>query len=105
MSTGAADLMFRCVFDASLSLHDMDIERRPYHRNCECALHKTKGKCTHSASQQRNVAFTRKEIRSKCCYSLSSSSSSKSCYVHHSSSWNREGFSLSLVTEEHNVSR
>ncbi|KAL8497818.1 hypothetical protein ACS0TY_021236 [Phlomoides rotata] len=102
----STDMIFRCVFDASLSLRNMDIERRPYHRNCECALHKTKGKCSHSVSQQRNVAFPRKEIRGKCCYSPSSSS--QSCYAH-SSTWNREffneGFNYNLVTEEKNVSR
>ncbi|KAL8497819.1 hypothetical protein ACS0TY_021237 [Phlomoides rotata] len=93
----STDMIFRCVFDACLSLHDMDIERTPYHRNCNCALHTSKPKCSHSAPQQRIIAFPRKQIRGKCCYSISSSSSQSS----HSSSWNtefiNEGFNYKLV--------
>ncbi|EYU34917.1 hypothetical protein ABFS82_11G038000 [Erythranthe guttata] len=73
MTTGAADLMFRCVFDGSLSMCDMDIERRPYHRDCKCALHEIKGKCPHSGSKQRNIPFPNREFKSKCSLSLSSS--------------------------------
>ncbi|KAJ0089998.1 hypothetical protein Patl1_14826 [Pistacia atlantica] len=35
--------MLRFATDCSLSLNDVDIERRPYHKNCGCALHKLKG--------------------------------------------------------------
>ncbi|KAL7134577.1 hypothetical protein ABFS83_11G036300 [Erythranthe nasuta] len=70
MATEAADLMFRCVFDGSLSMGDVDIERRPYHRACKCALHEIKGKCSHSNG---NISFPRREVRSKCSLSLSSS--------------------------------
>ncbi|CAA3016317.1 Hypothetical predicted protein [Olea europaea subsp. europaea] len=48
VATGAADMMFRCVFEGSLSMCDMDIERRPYHRNCTCALHKQKSSCSNA---------------------------------------------------------
>ncbi|KAL7134576.1 hypothetical protein ABFS83_11G036200 [Erythranthe nasuta] len=79
MTSGAADLMFRCVFDGSLSMGDVDIERRPYHRDCKCALHETKGKCSHSNG---NISFPKREFRSKCSLSLSSSNiTSQSCYV------------------------
>ncbi|KAF9614440.1 hypothetical protein IFM89_018585 [Coptis chinensis] len=38
-----AEGLLRCVFDGCLSVSDIEIERRPYHRNCSCALHKSKG--------------------------------------------------------------
>ncbi|EYU34915.1 hypothetical protein ABFS82_11G037800 [Erythranthe guttata] len=80
MATGAADLMFRCVFDGSLSMGDMDIERRPYHRDCKCALHETKGTCSHSNG---NISFPKREFKSKCSLSLSSSNISfQSSYLH-----------------------
>ncbi|CAN4113142.1 unnamed protein product [Withania somnifera] len=43
MSTGAAAMVLQGVFDGNLSMSDMDMERRPYHKNCSCALHKQKG--------------------------------------------------------------
>ncbi|KAG8367530.1 hypothetical protein BUALT_Bualt16G0081400 [Buddleja alternifolia] len=86
MATGAADFMFRCVSDGSLSMCDMDIERRPYHRNCKCALHKMKGKCLHTDSQHKNISFPKREFSKKNSYSVSTSTiSSKACYVHNSS--------------------
>ncbi|KAI5320720.1 hypothetical protein L3X38_040428 [Prunus dulcis] len=42
-SAGVAGMMFQCVFEGSLSMRDTEIERRPYHKNCSCALHKSKG--------------------------------------------------------------
>ncbi|KAG8367528.1 hypothetical protein BUALT_Bualt16G0081200 [Buddleja alternifolia] len=71
MATGAADFIFRCVFDGSLSMSDTNIERRPYHKNCKCALHKVKGKCSHTGSQQRNISFPKKEFRTSCSLSVS----------------------------------
>ncbi|MBA0779183.1 hypothetical protein Gotri_003457 [Gossypium trilobum] len=37
-------MMFRCVFQGSISMQDCLMERRPYHRNCQCALHCTTSK-------------------------------------------------------------
>lgn len=34
-----AEMLIRCVFDGSISMQDFMIQRRPYHRNCGCALH------------------------------------------------------------------
>ncbi|XP_010533081.1 PREDICTED: uncharacterized protein LOC104808924 [Tarenaya hassleriana] len=39
MATGAADGMFRSIFEGCISGCDAAIERRPYHKNCRCALH------------------------------------------------------------------
>ncbi|KAJ0989528.1 hypothetical protein J5N97_007884 [Dioscorea zingiberensis] len=33
------EVLLRCVFQGSITFSDADIERRPYHRNCGCALH------------------------------------------------------------------
>ncbi|KFK37414.1 hypothetical protein AALP_AA4G253800 [Arabis alpina] len=35
----AADGIFRCIFEGCISGLDSAIERRPYHKNCKCALH------------------------------------------------------------------
>ncbi|KAF2602213.1 hypothetical protein F2Q70_00024339 [Brassica cretica] len=35
----AADGIFRCIFEGCISGLDSAIERRPYHKNCDCALH------------------------------------------------------------------
>ncbi|CAN0900656.1 hypothetical protein LINGRAHAP2_LOCUS20963 [Linum grandiflorum] len=31
------------VLDACISAFNTEVNRRPYHRNCDCALHKKKG--------------------------------------------------------------
>ncbi|PPR98374.1 hypothetical protein GOBAR_AA22298 [Gossypium barbadense] len=38
----SAEIMFRCVFEGSISMQDCLIKRRPYHRNCQCGLHNLK---------------------------------------------------------------
>ncbi|OIW10376.1 hypothetical protein TanjilG_28127 [Lupinus angustifolius] len=44
----AADGFFRPIYDGCLSGFDQCIERRPYHRNCSCALHsKSRNLCAH----------------------------------------------------------
>ncbi|OVA14203.1 hypothetical protein BVC80_9029g32 [Macleaya cordata] len=35
--------MFGCVYEGCITMYEMEIERRPYHRNCGCALHKSRG--------------------------------------------------------------
>uniref|UniRef100_A0A803N6U6 Uncharacterized protein n=1 Tax=Chenopodium quinoa TaxID=63459 RepID=A0A803N6U6_CHEQI len=44
-------LLFRGVFEGSISGSHLEIDRRPYHKNCTCALHGLSGggaKCHHS---------------------------------------------------------
>ncbi|KAF5805122.1 hypothetical protein HanRHA438_Chr05g0215081 [Helianthus annuus] len=42
MASGAAgDSIFGNVFGGCISSDDIGIKRRPYHRNCSCALHKS----------------------------------------------------------------
>ncbi|GMJ07250.1 hypothetical protein HRI_004394200 [Hibiscus trionum] len=74
MATGAAEMMFRCVFNGSISMQDGFIERRPYHRNCKCALHKLKGGCSSTCSSRTTkLPFPKKQAWGNCCLSLSAS--------------------------------
>jgi len=66
MATGACGMMLQCVFEGSISLHDMEIERRPYHKNCGCALHNMNGVCSNACPQQRCVSFAKKTSWSHC---------------------------------------
>ncbi|OIS97167.1 hypothetical protein A4A49_16087 [Nicotiana attenuata] len=59
MASGVAKMMLQCVFYGSLSMSDMDIERRPYHKNCSCALHKQKGKQPSGCFHGRNISLKR----------------------------------------------
>ncbi|XP_010323260.2 uncharacterized protein [Solanum lycopersicum] len=70
MATGAAgDGLFRGVFDGCISGHDMGIQQRPYHRNCSCKLHKSRGNCSHS-SRCTNVSYPIRRSWSESCLSL-----------------------------------
>lgn len=48
MATGAMG-MLRCVFEGAIAGSDLEIRRRPYHKNCGCALHDDRGCSTSSA--------------------------------------------------------
>ncbi|KAG5593986.1 hypothetical protein H5410_035218 [Solanum commersonii] len=62
MISGAAEMMLQCVvFDGSLPMLDMDIERRPYHRNCSCTLHQKKGKQLNTCVHGRNISPKRQK--------------------------------------------
>ncbi|KAK1403470.1 Cyclophilin-like peptidyl-prolyl cis-trans isomerase family protein [Heracleum sosnowskyi] len=69
MDAAAGHMMLQCPFDSSLSMSDMDIERRPYHRNCSCALHKQKDERPTSCFKHGNVAFAKKHSWSDCSIS------------------------------------
>ncbi|KAJ4952488.1 hypothetical protein NE237_029320 [Protea cynaroides] len=40
MESCAMEGLMQSVFEGCISMMDMEIERRPYHKNCTCALHK-----------------------------------------------------------------
>ncbi|KAB2076652.1 hypothetical protein ES319_A06G055500v1 [Gossypium barbadense] len=75
MVTGAAELMFRWngnVFEGCISMQDCLIERRPYHRNCQCALCNLKGVCSSTCtSPTTNISFPKKQTWGDCSLSLS----------------------------------
>ncbi|PHT42413.1 hypothetical protein CQW23_16438 [Capsicum baccatum] len=77
MATGAAgaDGIFRGIFDGCISGHDTGIQRRPYHKNCTCELHKSKGNCSHS-SRCANISYKIRRSWSESCLSSSAGSSS-----------------------------
>ncbi|CAI9097468.1 OLC1v1033901C1 [Oldenlandia corymbosa var. corymbosa] len=77
MATGAAagDGIFRGVFDGCISGQDLGIQRRPYHKNCSCALHKSKGHCSHS-SKYNNVSYPIRRSWSESCLSLMAAANS-----------------------------
>lgn len=54
-------------------MYDMEIERRPYHRNCSCVLHKLKDVAFNDKSQQKNISFSRKQSSDYCSLSLTAS--------------------------------
>lgn len=66
MATGAAEMMLQFVCNGSLSAHDMEIERRPYHRNCSCALHKLENVCSNDYSQQRKISLPSQSLQKLC---------------------------------------
>ncbi|PON67138.1 hypothetical protein PanWU01x14_105350 [Parasponia andersonii] len=57
MASGAAEMTMLC----SISMHDMEIERRPYYRKCGCVLENLKGTgfngCLHD---HRSISFPKK---------------------------------------------
>ncbi|KAL8265450.1 hypothetical protein R6Q59_023580 [Mikania micrantha] len=80
MASGVAagDRFFRTGgFEGCITSGDLEITRRPYHRNCSCALHKTHKKCPH-ASLATNVSYPIRRVWSEGSFSLMVSTSSSS---------------------------
>ena len=76
-------MVLGCVFNGSLSLHELNIERRPYHKNCSCALHDLKGVCSSNTSLKKNIlSFQKKQVWSSTeNHSLSLSASKASSHL------------------------
>ncbi|KAK2646734.1 hypothetical protein Ddye_021929 [Dipteronia dyeriana] len=83
MASGAAEMVLGCVFNGSLSIHELNIDRRPYHKNCSCALHDVKGICSsNTCSKKNNLSFQKKHEWSKIeKHSLSLSASIASSHL------------------------
>ncbi|KAL2249521.1 uncharacterized protein LOC105166398 [Sesamum indicum] len=71
MATGAAG---GAMFEGCISGADMGIQRRPYHKNCKCALHKARGRCPHSP-RNNNVSYPIRRSWSEGCLALMSPTS------------------------------
>ncbi|WOH06009.1 hypothetical protein DCAR_0625432 [Daucus carota subsp. sativus] len=80
MATGAAGGgIYRSLYnDGCITGHDGGIQRRPYHRNCSCALHNTRGYCGH-ASQNTKVSYPMRRNSSEGCLSLMASEYASWC--------------------------
>ncbi|MFS8004631.1 hypothetical protein Hanom_Chr13g01228081 [Helianthus anomalus] len=58
MASGATrDGVFGNVFEGSISNDDIGIQRRPYHRGCSCALHKSDEHHGSHASSRHKVSY------------------------------------------------
>ncbi|KAL3744276.1 hypothetical protein ACJRO7_013521 [Eucalyptus globulus] len=91
MATIAAEMMLRYVIDGSLSMNDVEIERRPYHRNCGCALHKLKDDHPTACSHHKNMSFPKRELSGNCSLSMAASKfSSPSSLLNGSSTSSKE---------------
>ncbi|XP_048134033.1 uncharacterized protein LOC125314841 [Rhodamnia argentea] len=73
MATVAAETVLWCVVDGSLSMNDVEIKRRPYHRNCGCAFHKLKGNRPTACSHHENMSFPKRELSGNCSLSMAAS--------------------------------
>ncbi|CAL1414864.1 unnamed protein product [Linum trigynum] len=81
MADSIASMVVQCALQGSLSIHDTVVERRPYHRNCECALHKLKdSKFSGVWCSERNLSFPKK-ARGSLTMSASSADRVNSCMV------------------------
>ncbi|KAK4374874.1 hypothetical protein RND71_005551 [Anisodus tanguticus] len=72
----AAEIVLQCVFDASISTFG-NMEQRPYHRNCSCALHKLKGKNCCNHKNNSIVSFPKKQFLNHISFSITSLSGAK----------------------------
>ncbi|KAF9614441.1 hypothetical protein IFM89_018586 [Coptis chinensis] len=85
METGVAGALLQCVYSGSISIFDMEMERRPYHKNCTCALHSSKKNCSNLCPQRRQISVPTKQFWKECSLSLEgthhSSRSSSSAVV------------------------
>ncbi|TKY54746.1 Cyclophilin peptidyl-prolyl cis-trans isomerase family protein isoform 1 [Spatholobus suberectus] len=79
MATGATpDRIFWSVYEGCISGYDNCVERRPYHRNCGCALHNKPFNCTHKLQRCNNVSYPMRRAWSEGSLVLANSSSSPS---------------------------
>ncbi|XP_028760831.1 uncharacterized protein LOC114735618 [Neltuma alba] len=77
MAASAADGFFRGVYEGCISGHDNDVQRRPYHRNCGCAIHdkssssssSPKAACTHRG-KSNNVSYPLRRAWSESCLAM-----------------------------------
>ncbi|XP_040996253.1 uncharacterized protein LOC121242474 [Juglans microcarpa x Juglans regia] len=81
-SAGAvAEGLLRCVYEGCIAGCDTGIERRPYHRNCGCALHNKSRKAGSS-----NAAYSAKCCKKNVSYPIRRSWSERSLALHASAS-------------------
>ncbi|KAG9456231.1 hypothetical protein H6P81_000739 [Aristolochia fimbriata] len=63
----ASEGLLRCVFEGCISSPDAEIERRPYHRNCSCALHKKRGSRTKCVAHNDKISYKLHKSWSEGC--------------------------------------
>uniref|UniRef100_A0A0A0LWK0 Uncharacterized protein n=1 Tax=Cucumis sativus TaxID=3659 RepID=A0A0A0LWK0_CUCSA len=66
-----ADALLRCVYYGCIVSPDAEIDRRPYHKNCSCALHDRDNKrCSHSMSKHKSVSYPIRRAWSEGCLAM-----------------------------------
>ncbi|KAI3907705.1 hypothetical protein MKW98_016349 [Papaver atlanticum] len=82
MAAAAAEGLIRCVFEGCISTSDTDIERRPYHKNCTCALHRSSSKSSSAATtncnSKKKLSYPMRRSWSEGCLALAAANSSSS---------------------------
>ncbi|KAL7239601.1 hypothetical protein ACSBR2_005493 [Camellia fascicularis] len=91
MAAGAAKMVLQCIFDGTILTYDTEIERRPYHRNCGCMLHKSGDDYSNACCAHcKNIYFTKKRSWSESSLSVECSNlSSSHSFIRGSSASNR----------------
>ncbi|GMI94747.1 hypothetical protein HRI_003144000 [Hibiscus trionum] len=76
MAAGAAEGLLLSIYEGCISGCDNTIERRPYHRNCQCALHdKSHGNCPRAFGKSKSVSYPLRRAWSEGCLAVSAASS------------------------------
>uniref|UniRef100_A0A1S3B9X6 SWIM-type domain-containing protein n=1 Tax=Cucumis melo TaxID=3656 RepID=A0A1S3B9X6_CUCME len=66
-----ADAFLRCVYHGCIAGPDAGIDRRPYHKNCSCALHdRDNRRCSHSLSKHKSVSYPIRRAWSEGCLAM-----------------------------------
>ncbi|GAB4828192.1 hypothetical protein Ancab_035109 [Ancistrocladus abbreviatus] len=76
-TTGAVDgFLLRGVYEGCISGSRTEVQRRPYHRNCSCALHKSRrnGRDQHLCPHNNIVSYQIRRSRSEGCLALAATS-------------------------------
>ncbi|KAL4571412.1 hypothetical protein LXL04_018171 [Taraxacum kok-saghyz] len=60
MASRAAVMMVHCVFEGSLLMSEVDKERRPYLKNCSCALHTPKDETPRTCFHHTRISYAKK---------------------------------------------
>ncbi|KAK8604799.1 hypothetical protein V6N13_082271 [Hibiscus sabdariffa] len=77
MAAGAAEGFILSLYKGCLSGCNNTIERRPYHRNCQCALHdKSHGNCPRAFAKSKSISYPLRRAWSEGCLAVSSPCSS-----------------------------
>uniref|UniRef100_A0A7N0TFP2 Uncharacterized protein n=1 Tax=Kalanchoe fedtschenkoi TaxID=63787 RepID=A0A7N0TFP2_KALFE len=85
MAAFATQILPQRVTHGCLSIQDIETDRRTYHCNCSCALHKPNTPYSKSCSQQNNSLFLKKQPLKVILSLTTTTSSTVSHFVKESS--------------------
>ncbi|XP_010265702.1 PREDICTED: uncharacterized protein LOC104603380 [Nelumbo nucifera] len=77
-ASGAANGLLQTIFSGCIAECNTEIERRPYHRNCGCALHKSRRECSKGLSRSGTVSYPIRRAWSESCLALAAASNQSS---------------------------